>query len=712
MRRTPTEDDAARRRRQQRTLSGAIAALLVAGVFGGLLALSVTGRGISAPGMSTASLSLTLYGTALGGWSLTPGGETNPGPTITANGGDSVTVHLISDDAPTDHGLFIDFNDDGRIGGGDYSSPSGTDVTFTFTVPSTPGSHYYYCSIHSGDLYGVYNPGAPMTGVFIVNGPPSVTYASPGLGTSWTAGSAHNIVFNVLDEESPTSSVLWVNYSYAGGAQGGTIAGPIAGTANPNVIPWTPTSFGATDVVINVTAVDSAGARGVGRSAPFEVDATPPTIVGRSPAPNEVGVVRNSKVRLTWSEGMNTTASGSLAAFAMRRVSDGAWISGSATWSPDRTVMTFSPTAILDPSTQFEVLVNGTAKDDSNPGNAFVGPSTWQFTTGTVADGVPPVIANAIANPATAEAGTSVTISADVTDDVQLATVNARVQGPSTDVNLTLSLSAGTTWTAARTYAALGTYTFTVWAVDGSGNARSAVGSFSIQDLTAPVIASVAAVPTSTQASGAVNITAQVTDSGGLASVTAHVTAYAFDLNFTMTHGTGATWYVNRTYTAVGSYAFTVWATDLTGNVAGRGGSFSLAQGIPPPAPSGVLVHPQPDRTIMVMWAPVTTGNVAGYNVYRATSPGGPFTKLSSSPIPTTGPLLYTDSNVQPGVTYYYAVTAVDGAGNESPLSAVVSTAVPGGGPSASDYGLWIALAVGAALVVIAGIVLWRRRKR
>ncbi len=699
---------------RQRSLAAAFASVLLAGVFGGLPTVSVGDHDVAAPTVSPASLSLTLYGTFAGGWSFTPAGETNPGPTITANAGDSLTVHIISEDVPAPaapHGLFVDFNDDGRIGVGDYSSPTGSDVTFTFTVPSTPGSHYYYCSIHSGDYNGMYVPGAPMHGVFVVNGPPSASYASPGASTAWTAGSAHNIVFNLVDENPPTSSTLWVNYTYAGGAQGGAIAGPIAGTANPNVVPWTPPGFTATDVVINVTAVDQAGARGFSRSAPFEVDGTPPTIAGRSPAPNDVGVVRNSQVRVTWSEGMNTTATAAPGAFALRRVSDGAWMSGSPTWSPNRTLMTFAPSAILDPSTVFEVLVNGTAKDDSDPGNPFVGPSTWQFTTGTAVDGTPPVITNAAANPATAEAGTSVTIQADVTDDVQLVAVNARVQGPSTDVNLSMTLSAGTTWTAVRTYAAMGAYTFTVWAVDGSGNARSAAGSFSIRDLTAPVIASVAVVPTSTVPAGAVNITAQVTDSGTLSTVRAHVTTYGFDVNLTMTHGTGATWFVNRTYTTVGSYAFTVWATDAAGNAAGRGGSFSIAQGPPPPAPSGVLAHNQANRTIMVMWAPVTTGGVAGYHVYRATSAGGPFTKVTSSPIPTTGPLQYTDSNVQPGVTYYYAVTAVDGAGNESPLSAVVSAAVPGG-TSPTDYGLWIALAVGAALVVLAGIVLWRRRKR
>jgi len=66
------------------------------------------------PSVGAAARSLSLYGTAAGGWSFTAGTETNPGPTITANVGDNLTVHMISEDG-AEHGVFIDLNDDGHI---------------------------------------------------------------------------------------------------------------------------------------------------------------------------------------------------------------------------------------------------------------------------------------------------------------------------------------------------------------------------------------------------------------------------------------------------------------------------------------------------------------------------------------------------------------------------------------------------------------------
>lgn len=69
-----------------------------------------------------------------------------------------------------------------------------------------------------------------------------------------------------------------------------------------------------------------------------------------------------------------------------------------------------------------------------------------------------------------------------------------------------------------------------------------------------------------------------------------------------------------------------------------------------------------------------STSAVVGYNVYRATQAGGPFTRLNSSPI---GRNSYADSRVQGGQTYFYLVTAVDGKGVESAFSNKVHAAVP-----------------------------------
>jgi fibronectin type 3 domain-containing protein len=65
---------------------------------------------------------------------------------------------------------------------------------------------------------------------------------------------------------------------------------------------------------------------------------------------------------------------------------------------------------------------------------------------------------------------------------------------------------------------------------------------------------------------------------------------------------------------------------------------------------------------------------VAGYNVYRGTQAGGPYSVITSGPDASTS---YTDNAVQAGQTYYYVVTAVDGSGNESVNSNQVQAVIP-----------------------------------
>ena len=64
----------------------------------------------------------------------------------------------------------------------------------------------------------------------------------------------------------------------------------------------------------------------------------------------------------------------------------------------------------------------------------------------------------------------------------------------------------------------------------------------------------------------------------------------------------------------------------------------------------------------------------AGYNAYRSTISGGPYTKLNSSLIPTTS---YTDQTVQSGSTYYYVTTTVNSQGLESAYSNQAVATVP-----------------------------------
>jgi len=90
-----------------------------------------------------------------------------------------------------------------------------------------------------------------------------------------------------------------------------------------------------------------------------------------------------------------------------------------------------------------------------------------------------------------------------------------------------------------------------------------------------------------------------------------------------------------------------------------------------------VIPTPQPppptQSTVRLTWVASVTPNVS-YHLYRATSPGGPYTKLTSSPISATN---YTDSTVESGKTYYYVATAVDTGNLESSYSNQASAVIP-----------------------------------
>jgi fibronectin type 3 domain-containing protein len=64
---------------------------------------------------------------------------------------------------------------------------------------------------------------------------------------------------------------------------------------------------------------------------------------------------------------------------------------------------------------------------------------------------------------------------------------------------------------------------------------------------------------------------------------------------------------------------------------------------------------------------------VVSYNIYRSTSPGGPYARLASG----VQQLTYKDELVNAGRTYYYVVKSVDSSGRESQPSEEVRATVP-----------------------------------
>jgi hypothetical protein len=73
-------------------------------------------------------------------------------------------------------------------------------------------------------------------------------------------------------------------------------------------------------------------------------------------------------------------------------------------------------------------------------------------------------------------------------------------------------------------------------------------------------------------------------------------------------------------------------------------------------------------------WTASTSPNIAGYNVYRSATSGGPYTQLNTVLVTPTS---YADESVAAGQTYYYVVTAVDTSSNQSVYSNQAQAIVP-----------------------------------
>jgi fibronectin type 3 domain-containing protein len=64
---------------------------------------------------------------------------------------------------------------------------------------------------------------------------------------------------------------------------------------------------------------------------------------------------------------------------------------------------------------------------------------------------------------------------------------------------------------------------------------------------------------------------------------------------------------------------------------------------------------------------------VTGYDVYRSTVSGGPYTEITSAVSATE----YTDDSVQAGTDYFYVVTSVSSNGTQSGYSSQIEAQIP-----------------------------------
>jgi hypothetical protein len=93
---------------------------------------------------------------------------------------------------------------------------------------------------------------------------------------------------------------------------------------------------------------------------------------------------------------------------------------------------------------------------------------------------------------------------------------------------------------------------------------------------------------------------------------------------------------------------------------------------LPAPTALDVQESAQYEDALMLSWVAPPVPSVAGYRVFRSTSPGAPYDLIAA----TTTPFL-TDRSLARGTTYHYVVQAYDADGVRSPLSSEAIKALP-----------------------------------
>ncbi len=127
---------------------------------------------------------------------------------------------------------------------------------------------------------------------------------------------------------------------------------------------------------------------------------------------------------------------------------------------------------------------------------------------------------------------------------------------------------------------------------------------------------------------------------------------------------------------------YRVTARDNWGGESGVSATVSAtrsADTVAPVPPTNLVASGQPGG-IVLSWDVNTEADLAGYRVYRSDAAGGTYILINSGAYITGS--AYTDSTTQPTVTWYYKVSAVDTAGNESGQSTMSSAARPAGAPA------------------------------
>ncbi len=225
-------------------------------------------------------------------------------------------------------------------------------------------------------------------------------------------------------------------------------------------------------------------------------------------------------------------------------------------------------------------------------------------------------------------------------------------------------------------------YYFEIQAVD-TGHDSSAP-SIQIAVTTLPMPAAPVGVTATASSATTVTVTwSETMPPGGLAIQYYNILRGTSPTGLTQLASRTASSFIDTTVSPSATYYYAIEAADTAGDVSPMSALAQVTTFAPPAAPVNVTATANSATRVTVAWSeslPPNSLPIQGYNIFRGTSPGG----LAQVASKTASP--FTDTGASANTTYYYAIEAVDTAGDVSPMSAVATVTMPA--PPAAPLGV------------------------
>jgi len=562
-----------------------------------------------------------------------------------------------------------------------------TDEYFHEEVYGTFGNHSY--NVSAVDASGNWAASGPQT-FLIVDLTPPVFVAYQAAPDPQALGGPVNITATITDDAGVAGA--WVGITPPGGASTVYAMARVGATDDY----FFEQSYAALGVhAYRLIAADEAGIYATVESLAFTIiDATPPQITNvlAAPDPQAVGGPVNITATVTDDVGVS-----------------GAWVhvtfpgGGSSNTSLVRVGSTdtyFVEAGYASPGA-YSYAIWAT-----DLGGNWGASASYSFA---VIDVQPPTISMVAATPNPQDLGGRVNITAVVMDDIGVAGVWANVSGPAGgSANLSMTrVGATDTYFLDRSYGLLGSHLFRLWTSDASGNLATAAGSFLVVDQVAPWIADVRIAPAVQEIHGRVNVSAIITDNVAVfPPVWMELTdPSGGSTNVTLVRDPSDRRSFDAAGDRLGTYAFTIWARDESGNWNSTSSTFEIRDSTAPIAVAGEDVR-------------ITVGAEVTFNGSASSDNSGGalnFTwRVSQGSVPVTtlygrGPTFTFAS----GGKYAVVLVVRDASGNAAEDSLQVTVEVPAtpGGDGGMPLSFWVVLVLVAVTLLIIALLVYRRKR-